>query len=105
MAHPSRKIVGPMLRRKPPATADEIIENLITPDRLGFSIPDCVAREWINQAKRKHGLLGSEEMRGRGFRADRELRKRGRYITPAPVPRLSLRQRIARRIARLFRKH
>lgn len=112
MAHPIHKIVGPMLNRRDPrtgkalapATVDEVTAALMVSD-VGYKYTAVVAREWINEARRKNGLQGTSEIKGEMFRSDQELRrqpKTKRVVTPQRLSRL---QRIARRITRLFSKH
>lgn len=101
-------IAGPMLRHKGPfheqhgriATPDEVSHALTYPQSW---TPGVVHDEWVNEAKRRNGLSGSSEIRGRIFRTEQELR---RHPKPRPIKvRPSRLQRIARRITNLFRKH
>ncbi len=92
MSNRAAKLIGPMLRDrdgdgKPRvvATVERVTGAMITP--VGLRYPRCVVDEWINEAKRKNGQPGSEELRGRAFRTERELRRRGKYITIPPVKR------------------
>ena len=106
MPNKAAKIAGPMLRTydekgnpRSPAKPISVVVALTQ-----ARIHSAVVREWENEAKRKNKMPGSEELRGRTFRAHQETRRRGAYVTKAPVKPLSWRQRLARRITRLFRR-
>lgn len=105
MAHPIHKIVGPMLRRNPPATVQEVHDALINP--IGeCNAPWMVCDEWINEARRRNGLRSTSAEIGMKWRIDRDLRRhmRERYAPRPPAKKKSWLQRLARRITRIFRK-
>lgn len=102
MTHRSHKIAGPLLRSKPTATPERMEDAFTTP--VGLRAPRCIVDEWVNEARKRNGRKSTSAIAGEIFRAQQELRKRGKQMAP-PVVKLSLPQRIARRISRLFRKH
>lgn len=109
MAHPAHKIAGPMLRHKGPF--HEKHGRVATPDEVSYALtypqswtPTLVHDEWVNEAKRRNGMLGSSEIAGRIFRTEQELRRRPRVKVKSTPRRLNRLQRLARRITRLFKR-
>lgn len=112
MANPAHKIAGPMLRTRDPvtgkprapATVEQVTDAFVIPG-FGLRAPRVVVDEWINEAKRRNGMPGDQELIGKKFRAEQELRRRPKVKAKPTRKRLSMLQRVARRITRLFRKH